>query len=236
VFKVKILYHLSPGEQDFIQELLQLVLGSCCQCGGPVGLNCLILWKVLYGLCVVVIVVCLYTINLLSQAWWRLRPPQQHRADRPSIYARTMYLVHLTVDCHPIGLEESASLVSWPCGQRLATALPLSRCLTEVSFCSVVGRGLLWGLGEEFDSRACRDKVTCACLCAERCTGQTLDFFFWWDWDLNSRFCVCKAGVLLLELHHQSILLWLFWRWNLMNYFLGLALNLDPLYFSLLSS
>jgi hypothetical protein len=30
------------------------------------------------------------------------------------------------------------------------------------------------------------------------------------DWGLNSELHVCKAGTLLLELHLQSILLWLF--------------------------
>jgi hypothetical protein len=39
-------------------------------------------------------------------------------------------------------------------------------------------------------------------------------FFFWWDWGLNSGHHVCKAGILPLEPHLQSILLWLFWRWG----------------------
>jgi hypothetical protein len=38
------------------------------------------------------------------------------------------------------------------------------------------------------------------------------DFFFWWDWGLNSGLCICKAGALQLEPHFQSILVWLFWR------------------------
>jgi hypothetical protein len=53
---------------------------------------------------------------------------------------------------------------------------------------------------------------------------------------LNSRLCTCKAGALLLEPHPQSILLWLFWRLSLTNYLAGLALNCDPLNFSLPSS
>jgi hypothetical protein len=40
---------------------------------------------------------------------------------------------------------------------------------------------------------------------------------------LNSGLHVCKAGALLLEPHLQSILLWLFWRWDLANYLPGLA-------------
>jgi hypothetical protein len=48
---------------------------------------------------------------------------------------------------------------------------------------------------------------------------------FWWDWGLNSWLHACKA--LLLEPHLESILLWLFWRWSLVNYLPGLALNLD---------
>jgi hypothetical protein len=48
--------------------------------------------------------------------------------------------------------------------------------------------------------------------------------FFWWDWGLSSGLCDCKAGVLLTEPHLQ-FLLWLFWRWDLWNYLLGLTLN-----------
>jgi hypothetical protein len=48
---------------------------------------------------------------------------------------------------------------------------------------------------------------------------------FWWGWGLNSGLCGCKAGALLLEPHLQSILLWLFWRWGLLNYLPRLALN-----------
>jgi hypothetical protein len=44
-------------------------------------------------------------------------------------------------------------------------------------------------------------------------------FSFWWDWALNSGLCTCKAGALLLKPHLQSILLCLFWRWGLENYF-----------------
>jgi hypothetical protein len=41
------------------------------------------------------------------------------------------------------------------------------------------------------------------------------------------------AGALLLESCLQSILLWLFWKWGLLNYLPGLALNWDPLDFNL---
>jgi hypothetical protein len=30
-------------------------------------------------------------------------------------------------------------------------------------------------------------------------------FFIWWDYSLNSGFCICKAGILLLEPHLQPI-------------------------------
>jgi hypothetical protein len=53
--------------------------------------------------------------------------------------------------------------------------------------------------------------------------------FIWWDWGLNSGFHACKAGSPVLKPHLQSILLWLFWRWALENYFPGLASNWDPL-------
>jgi hypothetical protein len=39
-------------------------------------------------------------------------------------------------------------------------------------------------------------------------------FFFGWDWGLNSGLHTCKVGALLLELHLQSVLFWLFWRWG----------------------
>jgi hypothetical protein len=57
-----------------------------------------------------------------------------------------------------------------------------------------------------------------------------------WGSDLNSGLCTCKAAALALEPLLQSILLWLFWRWGLMNYLLGMALNQDPPYLSLPSS
>jgi hypothetical protein len=44
-------------------------------------------------------------------------------------------------------------------------------------------------------------------------------FSFWWYWGLNAEFCACKTGTLPFEPHLQSILLWLFWRRGLMNYF-----------------
>jgi hypothetical protein len=42
--------------------------------------------------------------------------------------------------------------------------------------------------------------------------------------DLNSGLHACKAGALLLEPRLQSILLWLFWSWGLVNYLPGLAI------------
>jgi hypothetical protein len=49
---------------------------------------------------------------------------------------------------------------------------------------------------------------------------QTLKVFyvFWWDWCLTQSFMACKAGTLLFEPHLQSILLCLFWIWDLENY------------------
>jgi hypothetical protein len=51
---------------------------------------------------------------------------------------------------------------------------------------------------------------------------------------LNSGLCTCKAGTskskgLQLEPHIQSILLWLFWRWDLVNYLPRMALNCNLL-------
>jgi hypothetical protein len=45
---------------------------------------------------------------------------------------------------------------------------------------------------------------------------------------LNLSFTLCKADALLLEPHLQSISLWLFWRWGLANYLLGLVSKCDP--------
>jgi hypothetical protein len=45
---------------------------------------------------------------------------------------------------------------------------------------------------------------------------------------LNSGFHICKASILLLEPHLQSVLLWLFRRWGLSNYLPRLALNCNP--------
>jgi hypothetical protein len=42
----------------------------------------------------------------------------------------------------------------------------------------------------------------------------------------NSELDTCKTGTLPLDL--QSILLWLFWRWGLTNYFPGLTSKHDP--------
>jgi hypothetical protein len=45
---------------------------------------------------------------------------------------------------------------------------------------------------------------------------------------LDSRLSTYNAGALPLEPHLQSILLWLIWRWDLMNYLYGLTSNQDP--------
>jgi hypothetical protein len=52
--------------------------------------------------------------------------------------------------------------------------------------------------------------------------------FFFLVGHLNIGLHAYKAGTLLLEPHFQSILLWLFWRWGLVNYLPRLASNLDP--------
>jgi hypothetical protein len=49
---------------------------------------------------------------------------------------------------------------------------------------------------------------------------------FWCNWSLNLGLHTCKADALLLEPYFQSILLWLFWRWGLVNY-LPMASNHD---------
>jgi hypothetical protein len=51
-------------------------------------------------------------------------------------------------------------------------------------------------------------------------------FFFFLVVGLGMGLYVCKAGTLLLDL--QYVLLWLFWRWGLMNCLPALALNSDP--------
>jgi hypothetical protein len=43
-------------------------------------------------------------------------------------------------------------------------------------------------------------------------------FIFLWDGSLNQGLCICKAGALPLETQLQSIMLWLFRRWGLVNY------------------
>jgi hypothetical protein len=43
-------------------------------------------------------------------------------------------------------------------------------------------------------------------------------FIFWWDWSLNSGLLSGKEVVLPLELHLQSISVWLIWSWGLVNY------------------
>jgi hypothetical protein len=40
-------------------------------------------------------------------------------------------------------------------------------------------------------------------------------------------FMLAKAGALFLDPHPQTILLWLFWKWGLLSYLPGLALNHD---------
>jgi hypothetical protein len=56
-----------------------------------------------------------------------------------------------------------------------------------------------------------------------------LTFFFFLvglGFELRALHLQSKCSV--LETHFQTILLWLFWRWDLANYLPGLALNLDP--------
>jgi hypothetical protein len=53
-------------------------------------------------------------------------------------------------------------------------------------------------------------------------------FFFWWDWGLNSGFQACKADALLLEPHHQLILLWLFLEMEFLELFNWLVSSCDP--------
>jgi hypothetical protein len=55
-------------------------------------------------------------------------------------------------------------------------------------------------------------------------------------WGLNSWLCAYKTGARLLEPHLRYILLWLFWRWGLMNCLPGLTSNRDPPDLSLPSS
>jgi hypothetical protein len=55
-----------------------------------------------------------------------------------------------------------------------------------------------------------------------------LSFSFFGGNKVDSGLCAYKAGTLLLEPHLQSIWLRLFWRWSLVNYLPGLALNHNP--------
>jgi hypothetical protein len=57
-----------------------------------------------------------------------------------------------------------------------------------------------------------------------------------WNWCLNSGLHGGKARTLSLEAHLKSILVWLFWIWDLVNYSPGLASNLKPPDLSLPSS
>jgi hypothetical protein len=47
-----------------------------------------------------------------------------------------------------------------------------------------------------------------------------LTYLFLVGLGLNSGFCASKAGALPLQSHFQSILLWLFYKWSLVNFFL----------------
>jgi hypothetical protein len=53
-------------------------------------------------------------------------------------------------------------------------------------------------------------------------------FFWWWYLGLNSGIGTCKMGSTPCDPHLNSILLWLFWKWGLVNYFPGLVPHLYP--------
>jgi hypothetical protein len=61
-------------------------------------------------------------------------------------------------------------------------------------------------------------------------------FFFLAELGFELRGSCLQTGALPLVLSLQSILLWLFWRWGLLNYLPGLASNDKPPDLSLLSS
>jgi hypothetical protein len=64
---------------------------------------------------------------------------------------------------------------------------------------------------------------------AEGSQGFVLFCFFGGTGVSTKGFLTCKAGMLPLEPHLKSILLWLFWRLvGLLNYLLGLASNQNP--------
>jgi hypothetical protein len=63
----------------------------------------------------------------------------------------------------------------------------------------------------------------------------TQNYYFLWDWNLNSGFHVARQAVCHLN-HISSIFLLLFWRQSLTNYLQGLALNHDSFDLSLPSS
>jgi hypothetical protein len=64
-------------------------------------------------------------------------------------------------------------------------------------------------------------------LCSSCCMLYVLGVLFCRE-GLNSGLHGCKVDTLLLEPHFQSILLWLFWRWSLLNCLPKLFLNCDP--------
>jgi hypothetical protein len=52
--------------------------------------------------------------------------------------------------------------------------------------------------------------------------------FFFLELESELRLRACKAGTLPLVPHLQSILVWLFWKWSLMDCLPCLTSNLDP--------
>jgi hypothetical protein len=74
----------------------------------------------------------------------------------------------------------------------------------------------------------CQAFCVCACLnyCCfiEEACGKFW-IFFWWDWGLNSGLQAYKADTSWLEPHFLFILLWLFWKTDLVNYFPGPPLS-----------
>jgi hypothetical protein len=106
-------------------------------------------------------------------------------------------------------------LLPWPCTYLIMCVSPLSLLMADIIRKSVC---LLPSLYPPCPSQT---------LLIHYNLSLSLSFFFFfkWDWGLNSRHCDPKANALSLEPHLQSILLWLFWRWGLVNYFAWVGLK-----------
>jgi hypothetical protein len=67
------------------------------------------------------------------------------------------------------------------------------------------------------------------CVCVHLLNIILYTFFFFGGTGVwTKEMALAKQALYHLSQTSSSFLLWLFWRWNLLNYLAGLALNLDP--------